>query len=114
MNILERLLKIHHAKDGWTKVREPEIEHLNSRVYFEYKGRSDLYEHASYENFKPELNEASHALSTVIMYRNMYQLDLNERGEEDVVLIAKNVSCVSLRELNLRLPKARMHGNDFG
>jgi hypothetical protein len=89
MNILKRLFKTYRDKDGWTKVREPEIERLNSLIYFDYKERSDLYDLASNRNFKGELNEASHGLSTVIMYRNMYQLEINEKGEEDIVLIAK-------------------------
>lgn len=90
MNILKRFNKFYRDKDGWTKVKRPEIEYVNSRIYFDYKELSDLYETASStKNFKTELAEASHALSTIIMYRNMYQSDLNERGEEDIVLVAK-------------------------
>jgi hypothetical protein len=89
MNVLKRFNRFYRDKDGWTKVRRPEVEHLNSRIYFDYKELSDLYETASNRNFKTELDEASHGLSTVIMYRNMYQSELNERGEEDTVLVAK-------------------------
>ncbi len=89
MNVVKRFLKIYHDKDGWTKVKTPEVEHLNSRIYFDYKELSDLYDYASHKNFKSELDEASNGLSTVIMYRNMYQIEINEKGEEDTVLIAK-------------------------
>ncbi len=89
MKFFKRLFKMHRDKNGWLKVKLPEIEHLHSRIYFDYKSISDLNEFASSENFKKELAEASHGLSSVIMYRNMYQLELNERGEQDQVLIAK-------------------------
>jgi hypothetical protein len=89
MNVLKRFLKIYRDKDGWTKVKTAEIERLNSRIYFDYKELSDLYDYASHKNFKSELDEASNGLSAVIMYRNLYQLDLNKTGEEDTVLIAR-------------------------
>jgi hypothetical protein len=89
MNVLKRFLKIYREKNGWIKVKTPKTEYLNSRIYFDYKELSDLYDYASNKNFKKELDEASHGLSSVIMYRNTYQLEINERGEEDVVLIAK-------------------------
>jgi hypothetical protein len=89
MNILKRILKIYRDENGWTKVKTPETEYLNSQIYFDYRELSDLYDYASNKNFKKELDEVSHALSSVIMYRNKYQLEINERGEEDVVLIAR-------------------------
>jgi hypothetical protein len=89
MNILNRFLKIYHDKSGWIKVKRPEIEHLSPRIYFDYKELSDLYEYASNKNFKNDLDEASNGLASVIMYRNRHQVELNERGEEDVVLTSK-------------------------
>jgi hypothetical protein len=89
MNYLKRLLKVYRDKSGWMKVRMPEIERLNSRIYFDYKRFSDLYDYASSQNFKSDLDEASHGLFAVVMYRNMYQLELNDRGEEDTVLVAR-------------------------
>jgi len=89
MNYLKRLLKVYRDKSGWMKVRMPEIERLNSRIYFDYKRFSDLYDYASSQNFKSDLDEASHGLFAVVMYRNMFQLELNDRGEEDTVLVAR-------------------------
>jgi hypothetical protein len=89
VKILKRLFKTYRDKNGWLKVKMPEIEHLHSRIYFDYKDISDLNEFASSKNFEKELAEASHGLFSVVMYRNMYQLEINERGEEDQVLIAK-------------------------
>jgi hypothetical protein len=89
MNYLKRLFKVYRDKSGWMRVRIPEIEHLNSRIYFDYKNLSDLYDYASSQNLKSHLDEASHGLFSVIMYRNRYQLELNERGEEDAVLVAR-------------------------
>ncbi len=89
MNYLDRLLKTYRDKDGWTKVRTPDLEHLNSSIYFDYKGFSDLAEYVSGRNFGNELKEASHGLSCVIAYRNIYQLEINERGEDDIATLAK-------------------------
>ena len=82
-------LKTYRDSDGWTKVKTPEIEYLHSLVYFELRNYSDLAEYASSKNFGDDLKEASHALASVVMYRNRYQLDVNEGGEEDVVSVAK-------------------------
>jgi hypothetical protein len=57
---LKRFNSFYRDKDGWTKLRRPEVEHLSSRIYFDYKELSDLYETASNRNFKTELDEASH------------------------------------------------------
>jgi hypothetical protein len=54
MNLFERFLKIYRDKSGWIKVKTPETEYLNSRIYFDYKELSDLYEYASNKNFKKE------------------------------------------------------------
>jgi hypothetical protein len=89
MIILDRLLKTFKDKDGWTKVKVPEIERLNSGIYFDYKAFSDLAEYASGRNFRSELIEASHSLSCVISYRNRYQHEIDERGEQDAVTVAK-------------------------
>lgn len=88
MSFLDRFFKIYKDKDGWSKVNSPEIEHLNSAIYFDYKRFSDLAEYASGKNFESKLKEASHALSCIIAYRNMYQLRINERGEEDATTVA--------------------------
>jgi hypothetical protein len=89
MRALKRLFQTYRDKNGWLKVKLPEIEHLHSRIYFDYKNISDLNEFASSENFEKELTEASHGLSSVIVYRNRYELEINERGEQDQILIAK-------------------------
>jgi hypothetical protein len=97
MDFLARWLKTYRDTKGWLRIKLPEIERLHSRIYFELRDFSDLAEYASSKNFGKELNEASHALASVTMYRNFYQLELNKNGEEDVVSMAKLFIVWSIR-----------------
>jgi hypothetical protein len=54
MNLLKRFFKTFRDKDGSIKVKTAEIERLNSRIYFDYKDLSDLYDYASNKNFESE------------------------------------------------------------
>jgi hypothetical protein len=89
MKFFRRWLKTYRDSEGWTKVKTPDVEHLHSKIYFELNDFSDLAEYASSKNFGRDLKETSHALASVIMYRNMYQLNVNKNGEQDTISIAK-------------------------
>jgi hypothetical protein len=89
MKFLKRWLKTYRDNEGWINVKVPAIEYLHSQYYFDLKEFSDLAEYASSKNFGDDLKEASHALSCVVMYRNMYQLEVNKNGENDLVSVAK-------------------------
>ncbi len=89
MEFIRRWLKTYRDSEGCIKVRTPDVEYLHSKIYFELKDYSGLAEYASSRNFGEHLEEASHALASVVMYRNIYQLDVNKNGEDDAVSIAK-------------------------
>lgn len=89
MNLFSRIFKTYRDKDGWIKVRTPDVEHLDSDIYSDYKQFSDLCEYASSKNFGAQIKEASHGLACVIGYRNLYQERINETGDEDIEALAK-------------------------
>lgn len=95
MFILNYLLKTYGDKDGWTKIKQPKIERLNSGIYFDYNNFSDLAEYASGKNFENELKEASHGLSCVITYRNLYQLQINRTARTILLLSQRCLSSVA-------------------
>lgn len=47
MNFLRRAFQTYRDKNGWINVKTPEVEVLNSSIYFDYKRFSDLCEYAS-------------------------------------------------------------------
>lgn len=89
MGFIRRWLKTYRNNEGWVNVRAPEVEYAHSKIYYDLKEFSDLAEYVSSKNFGDDLKEVSHGLSCVFLYRNKYQLDVNEHGEEDQVSVAK-------------------------